>query len=294
MSNGSGNAGQSGGGEGQGAQGGGAQGGAVTMSAENWRDFIPGEFAQDASLANIKDFGSLVKGFVSAQSMIGAEKLALPTGKNNTPEYWSQVFDKLGRPKDPDGYELAVPEADKLPKGLEINKDRLQGFKKFAHEIGLLPGQVAKLFEWHMAEVTRDFQGYQAGAEKAYEAGVAAMKERFGAKADEMVNVANRVLQTFGGSPEEISQIADRYGNDPVITGLLAQIGLSMRESSLVRGERPTFDMNSNDAALKKQDILTNKQNPLNEAYFNKRHPRHDEAVKEVMRLNQVIAEGKA
>jgi len=253
---------------------------------------IPAELAQDPSLASIKDFPSLVKGYISAQSMIGAEKIALPAGKNDTPEYWSQVFDKLGRPKDPDGYQVKLPAKEKIPEGIEINEERLKGFKTLAHEVGLLPGQVQKLIDWHMGEVLKDYQGFTAGAEKAYEAGVAAMRERFGAKADEMVDVANRVLKTFGGSPEEISLIAEKYGNDPLITGLLAQIGVSMRESSLVRGERPSFDLNANDAKLRKQDILSNKQNPLNEAYFNKRHPRHEEAVKEVMRLNEVLSSG--
>ncbi len=289
MSNGSGTAGQSGSGEGQQGAQGTTQG--ATQGA-NWREMIPAELAQDPSLASIKDFPSLVKGYISAQSMIGAEKIALPAGKNDTPEYWSQVFDKLGRPKDPDGYQVKLPAKEKIPEGIEINEERLKGFKTLAHEVGLLPGQVQKLIDWHMGEVLKDYQGFTAGAEKAYEAGVAAMRERFGAKADEMVDVANRVLKTFGGSPEEISLIAEKYGNDPLITGLLAQIGVSMRESSLVRGERPSFDLNANDAKLRKQDILSNKQNPLNEAYFNKRHPRHEEAVKEVMRLNEVLSMG--
>ncbi len=288
MSNGSGNPGNPGG-EGQGAQGGGAQGAA---QGANWREMIPAELAQDPSLASIKDFPSLVKGYISAQSMIGAEKIALPAGKNDTPEYWSQVFDKLGRPKDPDGYQVKLPGEDKIPKGIQVNEERLKGFKTLAHEVGLLPGQVQKLIDGHMGEVLRDYQAFSADSEKAYEAGVAAMRERFGAKADEMVDVANRVLKTFGGSPEEVALISEKYGNDPLITGLLAQIGASMRESSLVRGERPSFDMNAGDAKVKKQDILTNKQNPLNEAYFNKRHPRHDEAVKEVTRLNEVISSG--
>jgi len=288
MSNGSGNPGNPGGEGQQGAQGT-TQG--ATQGA-NWREMIPAELAQDPSLASIKDFPSLVKGYISAQSMIGAEKIALPAGKNDTPEYWSQVFDKLGRPKDPDGYQVKLPAKEKIPEGIEINEERLKGFKTLAHEVGLLPGQVQKLIDWHMGEVLKDYQGFTAGAEKAYEAGVAAMRERFGAKADEMVDVANRVLKTFGGSPEEISLIAEKYGNDPLITGLLAQIGVSMRESSLVRGERPSFDLNANDAKLRKQDILSNKQNPLNEAYFNKRHPRHEEAVKEVMRLNEVLSSG--
>jgi len=288
MSNGSGNPGNPGGEGQQGAQGT-TQG--ATQGA-NWREMIPAELAQDPSLASIKDFPSLVKGYISAQSMIGAEKIALPAGKNDTPEYWSQVFDKLGRPKDPDGYQVKLPAKEKIPEGIEINEERLKGFKTLAHEVGLLPGQVQKLIDWHMGEVLKDYQGFTAGAEKAYEAGVAAMRERFGAKADEMVDVANRVLKTFGGSPEEISLIAEKYGNDPLITGLLAQIGVSMRESSLVRGERPSFDLNANDAKLRKQDILSNKQNPLNEAYFNKRHPRHEEAVKEVMRLNEVLSMG--
>lgn len=291
MSNGSGNPGNPGG-EGQGAQGGGAQGGAqgaVMVTPE-----LLGEFGENPVFKPFigKPIGEVFKSHISAQSMVGAEKIALPAGKNDTPEYWSQVFDKLGRPKDPDGYEVKLPGEDKIPKGIAINEERLKGFKTLAHEVGLLPGQVQKLIDWHMGEVLKDYQGFTAGAEKAYEAGVAAMRERFGAKADEMVDVANRVLKTFGGSPEEISLISEKYGNDPLITGLLAQIGASMRESSLVRGERPSFDMNAGDAKVKKQDILTNKQNPLNEAYFNKRHPRHDEAVKEVTRLNEVISSG--
>lgn len=283
------NTGNPGGGESQGAQGGGAQGGAQGF---DWRGAIPAEYAQDPSLAAIKDFPSLVKGYVSAQSMIGAEKIAVPAGKNDTPDYWNQVFDKLGRPKDPDGYQINLPSGDKVPKGIELNQERLQGFKKLAHEVGLLPGQVQKLVDWHMGEIMRDYQAFSQGSEKAYEAGLTAMHKRFGGKTDEMVEVANRVLKTFGGSPEEISMVAERYGNDPVITGLLAQIGLSMRESSLVRGERPSFDLNANDAKARKNDIMANKQNPLNEAYFNKRHPRHDEAVNEVMRLNELISSG--
>lgn len=265
---------------------------AAGITADNWRELIPPEYSKDPSLANIKDFGSLVKGFVSAQSMIGAEKLALPMGKNDTPEYWGQVFDKLGRPKDPDGYTIKIPEADKLPKGIEVNADRLKGFKSLAHEIGLLPGQVEKLFSWHMGEVLKDFEGYRGSSEKAYESALTEINKRFGAKADEMVQVANRVLQTFGGSPEEQSMISERYGNDPLITGLLAQIGLSMRESALVRGERPSFDLNANDAMSKKKDILGNKENPLHAAYLDKRNPRHKEAVDEVLRLNEIVAGG--
>jgi hypothetical protein len=195
MSNGSGNPGNPGG-EGQGAQGGG-QGAA---QGANWREMIPAELAQDPSLASIKDFPSLVKGYISAQSMIGPKR-SLCRPARTTRRSIGQVFDKLGRPKDPDGYQIKLPGEDKVPKGIAINEDRLKGFKTLAHEVGLLPGQVQKLIDWHMGEVLKDFQGFTAGAEKAYEAGVAAMRERFGAKADEMVDVANRVLKTFGGSP---------------------------------------------------------------------------------------------
>lgn len=273
--NGSGNAGNPGN-DGQGAQG---------SQGANWKELIPAELAQDPSLASIGDLPSLVKSYISAQSMIGAEKIALPAGKNDTPEYWNQVFDKLGRPKNPDGYSFERPP---LPEGLSYNEELEKGFKKVCHELGLLPRQAQGLYKFYNDLVMQEFQNAAGSADRAYEDGEKKIREIFGGKADEAIQLANRVFKTFGGSPEEVAAMAQRYGNDPLVVAMLARIGQGMREDSLVRGEKADFELTGKDAEAKKRDILYNKDNPLNAAYLDKKHPRHQEALDTVMRLNEI------
>ncbi len=275
MSNGSGNPGNPGG-EGQTAAG----------QAANWREMIPAELAQDPSIANIKDLPSLVKSYISAQSMVGAEKIALPSGKNDTPEYWNQIYDKLGRPKDPEGYQFDKPP---LPDGLAYNDGLEKSFKKACHELGILPKQAQGLFKFYNDFVLESYKAASEASERAYEEGEKKVREIFGSKADEAILGANRVLKTFGGSPEEVAAVAERYGNDPLIVAMLARIERGLREDALVRGEKPDTELTGRDAEAKKKDILYNKNNPLHEAYVDKKHPRHQEALDTVMRLNDII-----
>ena len=71
----------------------------------NWRDSLSDDIRGDASLENINDINSLAKGYVHAQRMVGADKIALP-GKYATEDDWQQVYTKLGRPESPENYEL--------------------------------------------------------------------------------------------------------------------------------------------------------------------------------------------
>lgn len=64
----------------------------------NWRDTLPDELKMDASLLKFNDIPSLAKSYVNAQRLIGADKIALP-GEHATDDEWSEVYDRLGRPK---------------------------------------------------------------------------------------------------------------------------------------------------------------------------------------------------
>ena len=79
----------------------------------SWRDSLSDDIKGDASLENINDINSLAKGYVHAQRMVGADKIALP-GKYATEDDWQQVYTKLGRPDSPENYELNynIPEGD--------------------------------------------------------------------------------------------------------------------------------------------------------------------------------------
>ena len=67
--------------------------------------------------------GALAKSYVNAQSMIGADKVAIP-GKHATDEDWGEVYRRLGRPDTPEGYELV----NEVPEGVEANDNILDWF----------------------------------------------------------------------------------------------------------------------------------------------------------------------
>ena len=118
---------------------------APSGTSENWRSMIPEEIRDHKSLATIQDVGSLAKGFVHAQSMIGADKIALP-GKSSTADDWNAVYSKLGRPEDPSGYQINYTP----PEGVQPDDGVVQWFMGVAHEAGLNNTQAQK--SWTLAD----------------------------------------------------------------------------------------------------------------------------------------------
>src|SRR3990167_7658544 len=104
---------------------------------------LPEDIRAHPSLANFSNPADLAKSWVSVQPMIGAEKIPVP-GKDSDPKMWDVVFDRLGRPKDPTAYSL--PEV-KFPEGLSVPDADLAEFKTVAHKSGLLPSQVASIYQ---------------------------------------------------------------------------------------------------------------------------------------------------
>ena len=104
--------------------------------ADDWRSTIPEEIRGHKSLEHITDVGALAKSYVNAQSMIGADKIAIP-GKHATDDDWGEVYRRLGRPDSPEGYELV----NEMPEGAEASDDMLNWFRNAAHEAGLTPSK---------------------------------------------------------------------------------------------------------------------------------------------------------
>ena len=122
----------------------------------DWRSQIPEEIRDHKSLAHFTDVGAMAKSLVNAQSMIGADKVAIP-GKHATDEDWGEVWRKLGRPDTPDGYELV----NEMPEGIEQNDDMLNWFRNTAHEIGMTPTQAQKMLGRY-----NQFLGTQIGVDE--------------------------------------------------------------------------------------------------------------------------------
>lgn len=250
-------------------------------------DNVLGEFKDNPALQNLKgqNIGKLFKGLDNAHKLT-AGKVPLPHGKLDTPENWEKVYDALGRPKDPGSYQFRKAE---LPPGWRHDNALEQAFRAEAHRLGLSTKQAGALHDYFLNQVQGAFDEMEAERDRAYGEAHAAIHEVFGNETDLALRLANRMLHTFGGSPEEVQYIADNYGNDPKLVALLARVGMQTREDTLVKGEKhDRFDNRGSAASLKKA-ILYDKNHPLHDAYTDKKHPYHDEAVQRMLELNTLL-----
>lgn len=257
---------------------------------DNFHKFLPDDLKSDPSVQLLKgkNIHDVLRQHINVQRMIGGEKVTVPIGKNDTPEAWGTLWAKLGRPDDPDGYQLQRPE---MPEGIPYNEESEKSFRALAHSIGLTPKQAAAIYEAYNKSVLDAHGKYTEFQRASREKSETALKAEWGNKFNEKVNLAKRTLETYGGKPDEVTAFIDKYGDDAVAIRVLASLGSLIGESNFVKGTSAEV-ISAPDQALKKaHDIMTNKSNPLNEAYYDKQHIRHNEAVEEVERY-YTIAKG--
>jgi len=247
-----------------------------------------GEFKDHPAFQSFKGqpIGKVLKSIDNAHRLTEGQ-IVLPKGKNDTPENWAQVWDKLGRPESPDHYQFVKP---RLPEGLSYDSKLERAFAAECHRLGILPKQAQGLFNFYNRQATEAVDAYVAERDQAYGKGHAALCEMFpDQNIDRVIKIANDMLCRFGGSPEEVNSIAQEYGNDPNLIALLYKIGSTNLEDTLVKGEKvERFDSKASALAEKKR-IMYDKDHPLNEAYLKSAHPRHREAVETVLQLNTLL-----
>ncbi len=250
-------------------------------------DNVLGEFKDHPAFQSFKGqpIGKVLKSIDNAHRLTEGQ-IVLPKGKNDTPENWDRLYDKLGRPKDASGY---VFDKRDLPPGLRHDKGLERAFAAECHKLGILPKQARALHEFYSKQVEGAADAWLQDRDKQYGEAHAYLHEQHGNNVDLVIREANRVLCQFGGTPEEVQAIVEEYGNNPALINVLYNVGKMMAEAPLVKGEKlDRFDNRGSAASLKKA-ILYDKNHPLNAAYTDKKHPYHDEAVKKVLELNTLL-----
>ena len=253
----------------------------------DWRSQIPEEIRDHKSLAHFTDVGAMAKSLVNAQSMIGADKVAIP-GKHATDEDWGEVWRKLGRPDTPDGYELV----NEMPEGIEQNDDMLNWFRATAHEIGMTPTQAQKMLGRY-----NEFLGSQMGAdegqiEQLRETTEIELKKEYGAAFADRVGNGNAVMQEFGSEGLTELQLADGrlLGDHPEIIKMMVNVGEFINSKigeDVLAGTKSSGGLAPDDARAKLEEIRA-----PNSPYWDQRHPEHQFYVQEGLRYQEMLNVG--
>lgn len=173
----------------------------------------------------------LVKGFRNAEKYIGtpAERLVkVPDWDKADKVEIDQVYAKLGRPDDPKGYNLQVPEGQ----GREF-ADWAQGI---FHEAGLSTRQAAAVTaKWneYVQGIQQNEQGVKAQSLKDQEAG---LRNEWGQAYDKYDAVAANAIESLGLKDQELAALRDTLGFDGAMK-LFANIGSKLGEAEFHTGE---------------------------------------------------------
>ena len=237
-------------------------------------DSLPEDIRGEPSLKNITDAAQLAKGFVHAQRMVGADKIAKPQA-SWTDEQYSHFYADIGRPESADKYELDM---DK-----EVFKDsNLDGFRQHAFDAGLTAKQAQNMVNFLESSLTGMQKSFEDRGETLRHESEQQLRQEFGKAFDQKVELASKAAAKYMSNDlmDEV-QLADGrlLGDHPEIVKLFANIAADIGEDSL-EGAPTELVMTPQEAQQK-----INEMTRLDGPYHDARHPQHDAYVQEVTRL---------
>ncbi len=249
---------------------------------DNWKDALPDELKNDGSLGPIKTVEMLVKSYVNAQKLIGADKVPVP-GKHASTEDWKETMHKLGNPRTIEEYKF------ELEKDTEVDAPFLEGFKKEAHQAGILPAQAKKMVDW-FSKVNKDsWAAVSTEQENALVEGMTALKKEWGAAVDDNMLKARVAVKELAGGDEKLLKFFQDsgLGKNANFVKLMSAAGGLLAEDKLRGGGQGGGLNGALSPVIAKSKIAEITANPKH-AYWNPNHENHMAAKKEVEGLYQM------
>ena len=246
--------------------------------AINFKEVIPEKYKDEKALANFTSMDDFVKSYLSAQRLVGANKVAIPN-KMATDEDWEEVYSKLGRPAKPEDYKYSFSEE-------EINQDQLKNFNETAHRIGLLPKQAERIIKFYNEMNTQAEVDNQKAFEAKQTEAMTDLKKEFGPTYTKRLDQAKKLaVETLGNDMLNNTILKDgsRLGDSVEVIKAFSMLADKLSEDEIIKGEGSSYQTASE--IEKEISELTEDGSP----YWNKTHPNHAKTVDRVFKLREQL-----
>lgn len=172
----------------------------------------------------------LLTSYRNLEKFAGGSKslLELP-GPDADDAAWTQVYDKLGRPTDPEQYGIKPPEGG--------DPELTDFYKKTAHELGLTTKQAQTLFNKWNETVAGKVQAMQEQMAQESEKAVENLKREWGQAYNQQIDAGRRAVTALGFNEEQLSNYEAKLGTADMLK-LFATLGSKMGEPAFEGGER--------------------------------------------------------
>jgi hypothetical protein len=261
----------------------------------SWRDTLPEGIRNDPSITSFKDVGALTQSFIETKKLVGnsvrppgpdatpeartefigkmKEKLGadfvyFPTDAKARAEAEAAVFAALGRPGKPEEY--VVP--DDLVKLGVVPED----IRAIAQKTGMTKGQ--------FAELTKAMGEMQTAAQSKFKDDHAALEKEWGAAKSDRFQAAAAVAEKLGLAADA-KAIAEGRASAAQVK-LMFQVAQAVGTNPKEQGrqtEGGSSKMTPTEARAQIGEMMANRAH----AYWNASDPRHGEAVKRMIELQQ-------
>lgn len=216
-----------------GGDGGAGAGGAGSTPPADFKASLGDEYRNHAAFADIQDLNGLAKSYLSAQQMIGADKLVIPRD-GDAPEKWNEFYQKMGRPESFDKYKLTEPAANEK---MQRNPEMEATFKKIFHEAGLTNKQADKVFTEYNKFATDLAMAEMAKSDSERTGWVESLQTEWKNDFEQNGAIANRAAMAFGDDATLTWLNESGLGNHPGLVKMFYKIGMAMGEDKAI-GDR--------------------------------------------------------
>lgn len=202
---------------------------------------------------------------------------------SDSPEEWGKVYDKLGRPEAPNGYEFNHIDVNTLD---EDSKQHLNFVKELGFEVGLTKSQMEKFVSKYDAKMAEIEVSHSENAQRSIDKQVGELKNEWGEAWDQKIALARSAAKKFGIEGEKLAALETNAGFAPMMKAL-AEIGESLFEDGFVAG----FSGSSNPVRTPKQAMQELKEVQADPDYLDaKKNPNRHKILREKARdLYQMV-----
>lgn len=265
---------------------------------DNWRDSLPDDLKNHASLKDVKDVPGLAKQFIdtlSAQGQMiripgsdaGAEaftnfhaKLAekvpglIPTPDPDNAEQMNALYTRMGRPTEAIGYEH--------PDG--VDAAQMADFATLAHGLGLTKSQ----YKGMLTELVKFTATKQEATDEDFNQGIRSLKQEWGITYEDNLQLVQSVMKGTG-APKEFMEAAASHKLPAASLKWLHSIGKQLGTEGInFQKDESSTRLSPAEAKARSAEIMADEKGP----YWDAAHPQHKEFVQRVVDLNRAAAAG--
>jgi hypothetical protein len=205
--------------------------GSGQQSQGAWYDAFPEEVRGLVQTKGWQSPVDAIQSYTNLEKFLGADKagrgLVLPKDDASADE-WSQVYDRLGRPKSPDEYKLPVPDGG--------NPEFAKAAAGKFHELGLTAKQAQQLTEWFNETSNGAMSSQQNEIAQNAERQMMELQQEWGKEFDANIEAGRRAARQFGVGEDMLTKMENALGTKDMLK-FFANVGKGMGEDAFVDGQ---------------------------------------------------------